>query len=258
LGSRLSRELKPYRTAAECIDWQQPMLSIFATRAEARTWAAAVNVGREKADRVGIPQRPLKPKTQKRIAGGLDKWVLKASEPFIINIANYGWDSSPHRSVIEPLDTVTPGRAAASTQRWTSNSLPTPALSITAARSIAPRTFAIRCPPSPAHAMRAAWWRRAVPVHGPAPRRARRASAALALDRAAASDRHRRPTTALSSSRSRSTSTSAASSVSQQTLRLARSPVSIITHFSLLRSHRSPAVPVDRDTPRNPAARTRR
>lgn len=101
--------LKPYRTAAECIDWNQPMLSIFATRPEAREWAKAINAGRKKQDRVGVPQRPLKPKTQQRIAGGLEKWVLKAKEPFIVNIANYGWDSSPTESVSRPMSTVTSG-----------------------------------------------------------------------------------------------------------------------------------------------------
>jgi DNA (cytosine-5)-methyltransferase 1 len=103
------RHLAPYRTAAGCIDWRQPMLSIFATRPDAREWSKAVNVGRERFDRVGIPQRPLKPKTQKRIAGGLLKWVLGAAEPFIVNIENYGWDSSPGQSVDRPLSTVTAG-----------------------------------------------------------------------------------------------------------------------------------------------------
>jgi site-specific DNA-cytosine methylase len=100
--------LQPYRTAAECIDWDQPMLSIFATRADARRWAAKVNAGRPKADHVGVPQRPLKPKTQARIAGGLDKWVLKAAEPFVVSIANYGWDTGADgRPAAEPLSTVT-------------------------------------------------------------------------------------------------------------------------------------------------------
>lgn len=105
---RIAR-LKPYNAIAGHIDWSQPMLSIFATRAEARAWAEAVNVGRDKKDRVGVPQRPLAPKTHNRLAGGFDRWVLGAAEPFIVNIANYGWDSSPHRPVSTPLDTVTAG-----------------------------------------------------------------------------------------------------------------------------------------------------
>jgi DNA (cytosine-5)-methyltransferase 1 len=86
------------------------MLSIFATRKQATAWAEGINVGKEKHDRVGIPQRPLKVNTQKRLAGGLLKWVLDAAEPFIVNIENYGWNSSAAgHSVSEPLSTVTAG-----------------------------------------------------------------------------------------------------------------------------------------------------
>jgi DNA (cytosine-5)-methyltransferase 1 len=106
------RPLKPFRTAAECIDWQEPMLSIFATRAEARAWSQRINIGREKHQRVGIPQRPLRPKTQARIAGGLDKWVLKAAEPFIVRIAHgddsaggVRWGNATH-PMGDPLPTV--------------------------------------------------------------------------------------------------------------------------------------------------------
>jgi hypothetical protein len=152
-----------------------------------------INVGREKADRVGIPQRPLKPKTQKRIAGGLDKWVLKAhqSRSSSTSRTTAGIRRRIDRDC-EPLDTVTAGPRAASTQRWTSNSLPTPARSITAARRASDRGRSR----SAGHRHRRTRCARrgecrAVPVHGPAPRRAGRAGAALALDRAAASDRHR-------------------------------------------------------------------
>lgn len=41
--------LIPYRTAAECIDWSLPMCSVFATRPQAKVWAAGVNVGRAAA-----------------------------------------------------------------------------------------------------------------------------------------------------------------------------------------------------------------
>jgi len=106
---RLQPDLKPFRMAAECIDWSIPMLSIFATPDEAKAWAAAVNEGRERHDRVGVPRRPLKEKTLRRIAGGLMKYVVNASRPFIVDIENYGWSGRGHRSVDEPLNTITSG-----------------------------------------------------------------------------------------------------------------------------------------------------
>lgn len=54
--------LKPYRTAAECIDWSIPCPSIFGRKKD-----LAVN-------------------TQKRIARGLDKFVLKNPRPFIMEM----------------------------------------------------------------------------------------------------------------------------------------------------------------------------
>lgn len=56
--------LKPYRTAAECIDWSIPCPSIFGRKKD-----LAVN-------------------TQRRIARGLDKFVLKNPHPFIMEM-NY-------------------------------------------------------------------------------------------------------------------------------------------------------------------------
>ena len=93
--------LKPYLTAADCIDWSIPMLSIFATPDEAKAFA--------RQHGVGTPRRPLKPKTLARIAGGLDKFVIKAARPFIVNIENYGWNSGGVRAADEPLSTVTAG-----------------------------------------------------------------------------------------------------------------------------------------------------
>lgn len=73
--------LKPYRTAAECIDWSIPCPSIF---------------GRKK---------PLAVNTLRRIARGLDKFVIRNPQPFIMS-NNTG--NAPH-SVNEPLATVTTG-----------------------------------------------------------------------------------------------------------------------------------------------------
>ena len=78
----IAGKLKPFRTAAECIDWSISMLSIFATPAEAKAFGAQHGVG--------TPRRPLKQKTLDRIAGGLVKWVLKAKRPFIVQLAHGG------------------------------------------------------------------------------------------------------------------------------------------------------------------------
>lgn len=93
-------QLKPYRTAASCIEWDIPMLSIFATREEAKVWAKLHGTA-------GIPQRPLKPKTMERIARGLVKFVLNAQRPFIVDIENSKWAKNGTRDVAGPLNTVT-------------------------------------------------------------------------------------------------------------------------------------------------------
>jgi DNA (cytosine-5)-methyltransferase 1 len=75
--------LKPWRTAAECINWSQACPSIF--------------------DR----KRPLADKTLRRIAMGLKRYVLEAAEPFIVS-TNHG-DSGGRRTypLDEPMRTVT-------------------------------------------------------------------------------------------------------------------------------------------------------
>lgn len=73
--------LKPYRTAAECIDWSIPCPSIFNRKKE-----LAVN-------------------TQRRIARGLDKFVIKNPQPYIMcNNTN-----NACHSVNAPMPTVTTG-----------------------------------------------------------------------------------------------------------------------------------------------------
>jgi DNA (cytosine-5)-methyltransferase 1 len=99
-------KLKPHRTAAECIDFSQPCLSIFATPAEARDWQKEVNASRAKKDRVGIPGRPLKPKTMRRIALGLMRYVLQNPTPFIVGVGGRAGQSPP-TSADSPIGTVT-------------------------------------------------------------------------------------------------------------------------------------------------------
>lgn len=88
----------PYRTAAECIDWSIPMLSIFATPQEAREWA--------KMHRVGVPVRPLAPATLRRIARGVVRFVLQTPEPFIVGVGGR-MGQSPPRPLGEPYHTTT-------------------------------------------------------------------------------------------------------------------------------------------------------
>lgn len=80
--------LKPYRTAAECIDWSIPCPSIF--------------------DR----DRPLADKTLARIARGIRKFVLEAGRPFVIPVNHGGHGRRDHRvhDVDAPPPTVTGGQ----------------------------------------------------------------------------------------------------------------------------------------------------
>ena len=74
--------LKPYRTAAEIIDWTIPCKSIF--------------------DR----KKPLADNTLKRIARGLQKFVIDSDEPFIVSIGQTGFSKDRSRSIHQPLNTV--------------------------------------------------------------------------------------------------------------------------------------------------------
>lgn len=78
--------LKPYHTAAECIDWDLPCPSIF--------------------DR----DRELADKTLARIARGIRKYVLESAKPFIIPATHGDKEGKPDtraHSVDEPLRTIT-------------------------------------------------------------------------------------------------------------------------------------------------------
>jgi DNA (cytosine-5)-methyltransferase 1 len=95
-------KLKPWRTAAECIDWTLPACSIFADRDEARAWARARGLR-------GIPQRPLKPATMRRIARGIWRHVLTAAEPFVVPLRGTSEAHTSTHGVDAPLSTVTGG-----------------------------------------------------------------------------------------------------------------------------------------------------
>jgi len=73
----LRGDLKPWRSAAEIIDFSLPCPSIFVSKQEIK-------------QRYGInAMRPLKENTLRRIARGLDKFVIKSGEPFIVPVG-YG------------------------------------------------------------------------------------------------------------------------------------------------------------------------
>lgn len=79
--------LKPYRTAAECIDWSLPCPSIF--------------------DR----KKPLAEATLRRIAKGIRKFVIEAGDPFIVT-CNHGGQEFRGCDLRQPMKTVTAARDA--------------------------------------------------------------------------------------------------------------------------------------------------
>ena len=86
-----SGKLKPWRPAAEIIDWSLPCPSIFDSTAEIKAKYQLHAV------------RPLAENTMKRVARGMDKFVLKNQQPFIIN---YKYDNEPE-SADKPTSTIT-------------------------------------------------------------------------------------------------------------------------------------------------------
>ena len=66
---------KPWRSAAEIIDWSLPCPSIFDTRKEVR-------------DKYGLTaQRPLSPNSMRRVIRGVDKFVIRSSAPYVVHAA---------------------------------------------------------------------------------------------------------------------------------------------------------------------------
>lgn len=77
-----SGKLLPYRTAAECIDWTIPAQSIFER------------------------DKPLAENTLRRIARGIQKFVIENPEPFIVTV-NHAGEGFRGQKIDEPLQTVT-------------------------------------------------------------------------------------------------------------------------------------------------------
>ena len=67
-----SGKYKPWRSAAEIIDWSLPCPSVFATKTEIQ-------------ERYGVKAvRPLADNTMRRVIRGIDKFTIKSGKPFIV------------------------------------------------------------------------------------------------------------------------------------------------------------------------------
>lgn len=84
---------KPWRSAAEIIDWSIPGYSVFASKQEIKERFGASAI------------RPLAKNTMRRVIRGVDKFTIKSASPFIVE-CNHSGDGHT-RSVNEPVNTVT-------------------------------------------------------------------------------------------------------------------------------------------------------
>lgn len=88
-----SGKCKPWRSAAEIIDWTVPMYSIFATKTEIK-------------ERYGVNAvRPLADNTLRRIIRGVDKFTIKSGTPFLVECNHSG--AGHIADVGKPIGTVT-------------------------------------------------------------------------------------------------------------------------------------------------------
>ena len=84
------QSMKPWRTAAECIDWDEPCPSIFLTKEEGRALGC---------------NRPLADATMARIARGVKRYVIDAAKPFLVNLTHHGGERT--ESLAQPARTIT-------------------------------------------------------------------------------------------------------------------------------------------------------
>jgi len=91
--------LKPWPVAADCIDWSIPCPSIFAESDEIMAEHGLRAV------------RPLKPNTLRRIAKGIQRYVIDNAEPFLV-VCNHGGDHFRGQGLDAPMATVTASRDA--------------------------------------------------------------------------------------------------------------------------------------------------
>lgn len=84
---------KPWRSAAEIIDWRLPTPSVFASKEEIKAQYGLTAV------------RPLARNTLQRVARGVDKFVIKSASPFFVT-ANHAGDFRG-QALDQPLQTIT-------------------------------------------------------------------------------------------------------------------------------------------------------
>lgn len=88
-----SGKCRPWRAAAEVIDWSLPMYSIFDSRKEIK-------------EKYGVDAvRPLADNTQKRVICGVDKHTIKSGRPFLVECNHSG--AGHITEATEPLGTIT-------------------------------------------------------------------------------------------------------------------------------------------------------
>lgn len=93
------RHLRPFRVAADVVDWSIPCPSIFDTSEEIM-------------EKHGVRAiRPLADNTLKRIARGVMRYVIEAENPFIV-VCNHGGDGFRGQGLDDPLATLTASRDA--------------------------------------------------------------------------------------------------------------------------------------------------
>lgn len=88
-----SGKCRPWRSAAEIIDWRLPMYSIFDSRKEIK-------------EKYGVDAvRPLADNTQKRVICGVDKHTIRSGRPFLVECNHSG--AGHIAETREPLGTIT-------------------------------------------------------------------------------------------------------------------------------------------------------
>lgn len=90
----LAGKRKPWKTAADIIDWSIPCPSIFETAEEIK-------------EKFGVRVvRPLADNTERRIARGLQRFVIDNAKPFVIKVNHQG-EHFRGQSIMEPFQTIT-------------------------------------------------------------------------------------------------------------------------------------------------------
>lgn len=98
-----SGKLEPWPVAADIIDFERPCPSIFMTKEEARAYTKATGIK---------IIRPLKPKTDARLAKGVKRHVLDAGDDAFVITCNHSGDEFRGQGLGDPFATVARARDA--------------------------------------------------------------------------------------------------------------------------------------------------